>query len=405
MSDRNSVLVMSIRSGGGVRPAAEIIRSLAMRPVLVSENPEDRNRDSCEDHIVVDWENDDLDALVDQLKDRGIRPMAVVNNLEPLIGWQASVLRHFALPLGDSGLDVLSRKLSVRTLVRDLGLSTLSFWGGPVGELNVADVDHYPVILKPSEDSGGSRFVHRADNSAELERYATALAAALSPQCEVVVEEYLDGIESSLDGPVLDGHFRPLLHIEKTDHNESRHHDAGLCISPPTDQTVRAATDRAVELIDPLCKELCLDNLWLHVEVRTRKDGRTELVEINTRPGGRLYRSAAIRTTGIDPSKANLLLALAESDQADLRSAVRNDELVALVVFDAEKVGHVRAVTTREDLLEIEGVVDAYVLDGMQVTSLDQENNVAEVLITADDLTSLRALERHVRRVMDYEVL
>ncbi|MEU6207655.1 ATP-grasp domain-containing protein [Micromonospora musae] len=404
VNSTDAVLVLSIRGGGMVRPMAEIIRSLPARSVLVSNNPDDRNRDACDEHVVVDWLTDELPVLVERLAARGIRPVAVVNNLEPLITWQAAILRHYELPLGDSGLGVFADKAAVRRRVRELGLSGLRFWSSTAEDLATLGVDHFPVIVKPSRDSGASRFVRRADDADELRRCAAEIAASLGRDAHVVVEEYIDGVEHSLDGPVLDGRFRPLLHVEKLDHDERRHHDAGLCVSPPLSVAVRQGTAKISPVVDALCRDLRLDNLWLHVEARTRADGTCELVEINTRPGGRLYRAAVQRTTGIDPFEANLRLALPGIDDSAVRAAARNDELVAMVVFDAQSVGRVHVATSREDVLGVPGVVDALVLDGLEITTLEQENTVAEALITADDLPALRSVEEAVRAQVKYEI-
>lgn len=400
----NAVLVLSIRGGGGVRPTAHILRAKSLHSVLVSSDATDRNRDACDDHIVVDWNADELSTLDSRLAARGIRPIAVVNNVEPLIGWQVAILEHYGLLLGDSGLRTLGSKTTVRETLRRLGLSDLRFWGFPAAKLDTAGVDHYPVILKPSQDSGASRFVRRADDEEHLRQCVAEFLTVLPGDTELIAEEYIAGTEHSLDGPVLDGRFQPLLHVEKTGHDERRHHDAGLCVSPPNDPLVGNAVPDVRRLIDAVCRELNLDRLWLHVEARTRLDGSTELVEINTRPGGRLYRAAVIRTAGIDPFEANLRLSLPDADISDIRAAHRNAELIGMVVFDADSTGTVRATTTRDEMLGIDGVVDALISDGLEITTLEQENTVAEALVVADSISALTAVEDRVRALVKYDI-
>ncbi|PBO26974.1 hypothetical protein CLM84_28615, partial [Streptomyces albidoflavus] len=55
------------------------------------------------------------------------------------------------------------------------------------------------------------------------------------------VEEYIDGIEFSVDGPVLDGRFHPPFEVEKTEHDDGRHHEPGPVISHPVSARVRSA--------------------------------------------------------------------------------------------------------------------------------------------------------------------
>lgn len=56
MAESRDVLVFSKRFVGGVRILAEMLRELDLRPVLVSAEPEDINRDACDVHLVVDWD-------------------------------------------------------------------------------------------------------------------------------------------------------------------------------------------------------------------------------------------------------------------------------------------------------------------------------------------------------------
>src|SRR6202012_4044434 len=141
------------------------------------------------------------------------------------------------------------------------------------------------AIVKPTTVSGASFLGGRVDDAAELTAYRRHLAGRGAAGIELIIEEYLSGTEFSVDGPVVDGRFYPVLAVEKPEHDDTKHHDAGLQFHPPQRDPVRGAGRGLYETISTLCTHLRLDQVWLHFEGRSTDDGRTELIEINPRPG------------------------------------------------------------------------------------------------------------------------
>lgn len=404
MSHSRDVLVFSKRFVGGVRTLATMLRELDLRPVLVSADPEDINRDACDVHLVVDWDGGELGDLVRAADEAGVRPTAVVNLVDPLIGWQIRTAHHYGLPGGEPNREVLLSKTRVREEMTRLGLSALPFAGGPVAKFDVAAVAEYPVIVKPARDSGGSRLVRRADGPEQLAEHLREIAEKTSPDLEVIVERHIDGTEFSVDGPLLETGFRGLFSVEKSQHDELRHHDAGLRISPPPSAHVRRGAEQLTADISALCAGLGIVGGWLHVEGRVTADGRAELVEINPRPGGGLYRPATLRTCGIDSVQASVQMSLGGAAAEELAVATRNDELLALLPFEIDQVGRVARATPLDELKAIPGVVDGYQFDGMEVRSLDQENFFTEALITAETVEGLVEVADRVRAAFHYEM-
>ncbi|AUG78802.1 hypothetical protein CFP65_4035 [Kitasatospora sp. MMS16-BH015] len=402
IGSRRDVLIFSKRLAGGVRKVAQILEGLGRQPVLVSALAEDLNRDSCAAHLVVDWERDGPEALVAAAEAAGVVPTAVVNFVEPLISWQLAVARHYGLPGGEPGREALLSKARVREELRRIGRSELEFHAGPAAGIAVEAVARYPVIVKPSRDSGGSRLVRRADDAAALAAHLKEIEAVVGPDFELIVEGYLDGREFSVDGPLVAGEFHGLFVVEKTEHDEERHHDAGLNVSPPTSPHVaRGAAELTAEITE-LCHHLGLSQGWLHVEGRAFADGSAELVEINPRPGGGLYRSATMRTCGVDPIELSVLAALGELGPATARGYRRSEELLALYPVDADRPGTLTAATPVEEMLRIPGVVDAYRTMGYRVESFDQENIFAEFLLTAASPAALAEVAERVRAAFRY---
>lgn len=384
-----SVLILSKWNAGAVALAAEQLRARGLRPVLISEIPGTPNREKCDDHVVVDWDRENLSTLITRLDRRGIVPIAVVNLIEPLLPWQGGLVAHYDLPGVGAGIDVLASKTLVRERMRALGLSTISFCDDP------AEADFFPAIVKPSRDSTASRLVRRVDSPAELLAYRRHLVARGFVDTEMIIEEYLPGVEFSVDGPVVDGRFHPVLAVEKPDHDNVRHHDAGLRIHPPQSDHVRDGVRVLSEMTSALCSDLRLDQLWLHIEGRVDDDGRTELVEINPRFGGGMYPTAIQEISGIDPAEAVVSMSLGEFT-LDRLGSLRDRTIIGWVDVEAEELGRVEISATEDDLCELPGVIKAVVVDGYQVSDLEQENYFLRFAITADSVGQLRARAANV---------
>ncbi|MFE9364147.1 acetyl-CoA carboxylase biotin carboxylase subunit family protein [Streptomyces sp. NPDC006978] len=403
MAEERDVLIYSKRFEGGVRLVSRMLSDMGRRPVLVSDEPEDVNRDHCAAHVVVDWETAGLEDLVAAVGAAGVAPTAVVNFVDSLISWQVRTARHYGVTGGEPGREVLLSKARVRAAMADRGLSSLAFAAGAAASLDTDAVTSYPVIVKPDQDSGGSRLVRRAKDAAELVSCLEELAAAAGPETDVIVEEYIDGIEFSVDGPVLDGRFHPLFEVEKTGHDNRRHHDAGLLISPPVSALVRPAVGELSERVGALCTSLALGDSWLHVEGRTRADGTCELVEINPRPGGRMYRAATQRACGVDSIEMSVRMALGERLDGVLAEAAGSDtEMLAMLPFEADRVGTLASATSVEELKRIPGVVDGYLFENFRVVTMDRENFFAEAMMVADSVADLHKTAEQVRSLFTF---
>ncbi|MBB0242818.1 ATP-grasp domain-containing protein [Streptomyces alkaliphilus] len=388
-----SVLVLSWIAIGNVPAAVAELRARDLRPVLVSGLPDDPHAGLCDDHIVFDWDSEELSALTARIGERGIEPIAVVNMVEKLIEWSIALTTHYGLPGGGAGRAVLASKTLVREHMRALGLSDIKFSGDP------RSVDFFPAIVKPARESAASYMVQRVDDRDELLAYLKHLEESGAGDVELIAEEFVPGTEFSVDGPVLNGRFHPLLAIEKADHNDAKHHDAGLSFHPPRQSHVRDGVRALCEAINTLCADRGLDQIWLHFEGRSSRDGRTELVEINPRAGGfHTGVPASIQALyGIDVIAAVVSMALGEYAPQEL-GPMREQPMFGNVELEAEEIGTVEAVTTEADLLALPGIISVRLSDGYRVTQLNKENFFLSLTLTADSVEELR---EHATKALD----
>lgn len=394
-----SVLILSKWSNASsVAQIVDRLRDRGMRSVLITPSV-DRNCDKCDDHVLLDWNSDDLPTLVTRLDRRGIDPVAVVNPSELLNPWQIAIATHYGLPGADSFRDLLASKVLVRDHMRAMGLSAIRFCRDP------AEVDFFPAIVKPSRESAASWLVRRVDSPADLSAYQRHLAERGLAETELIIEEYLPGTEFSLDGPAVGGRFYPLMAVEMTDHDNTRHHNAGLQIHPPQQDHVRDGVRALTETIDALCADLRLDQIWLHIEARTAEGGQAELVEINPRPGGGMNTAGIRATSGIDQMEALISMSLGQfTIPPELPGPLRGRPFIGMVSLEAEELGIVEIRTTEGDIRALPGVLDAQLIDGFQITSLEKENFFAHFLLTADSVSQLRTRYATVISALDYHI-
>jgi biotin carboxylase len=181
--------------------------------------------------------------------------------------------------------------------------------GTPAEALAAAERIGYPVVLKP-RNLAASFGVSRADSAVELAAAYTRARSVTLPEAperydeDVLVEEFLDGPEISVDAVVLDGWVEPLV---------IAHKETGF---PPSFEE----TGHLVDAADPLSRDPELRSVLAaahagvgyttgvtHVELRHTGDG-LKVVEINGRLGGDMIPLLGQLATGTD---VNLVAAAA----------------------------------------------------------------------------------------------
>ena len=183
------------------------------------------------------------------------------------------------------------------TLVQDLATAR-----------QAADAIGYPVVMKPRA-LGGSIGVVRIDSERDLERgftCATAVSAGgLAPLYSgVVVEEYLEGKEYSVDCVSLMGETFPLVVAEKVLGVEPYFEEVGHIV--PALETPEVVA--ALAMVCEAHRVLGVDDLATCAEFRLTASG-PRLIEINARIGGDLMPVLGDLALGID-------LAVAAADVA-----------------------------------------------------------------------------------------
>lgn len=232
-----------------------------------------------------------------------------------------------------------NNKFLMREALRKRGVRSVSYAiCSDEGELRArAEAVGYPLIAKPPYGVG-SAFIKKCHDWAELEahyrrftsQYDQAVVAdyygapheielddehvlRYLPGKSILLEQYIDGIEGSVECVIADEKVYAVVVQEKLLLTErSGTVLENLLIAPPVSfpqSMVSAIRDYAVDCI----KAVGLRNAVVHLEFRLGAEGPV-VIEINPRLGG-LYVNSALRDiAGLDPYQIYLSILLGERD-------------------------------------------------------------------------------------------
>jgi biotin carboxylase len=168
----------------------------------------------------------------------------------------------------------------------------------------------YPVVLKPRGIAASLGVVLARDEAALREHFAfahdtTVPGALVYAESGVLVEEYADGPEISIDSAVFQGRVHPIC---------LAHKELGY---PPYFEEIGHFVDGAEPMLsDPALiadlerahAALGFTDGMTHTEYRLTPSG-PKLIEVNARLGGDLIPYLGMRATGIDPGLAAAAIA------------------------------------------------------------------------------------------------
>lgn len=228
--------------------------------------------------------------------------------------------------------------------------------GSLADTLRAAEGMTYPLILKPVSGSG-SKGIYRVNDRTELESAYAALAALVDPvrdpiftghAGDLIVEEFLQGSEHSVEGVVFQG--KPVV-FGVTDKSTSEPYRLETGHVFPS-QLPQEALDSIDDLVTKTVDAFGLDNSAFHLECIVGSDGRARLVECAARAGGGFITSDLIGlATGADAATQIVRVALGQAPQA------ASPRMVAGVrKLMAERPGTLQEITGLDEALRVPGV-------------------------------------------------
>ncbi|WP_328486011.1 ATP-grasp domain-containing protein [Streptomyces zaomyceticus] len=290
-----------------VAPGDEVYRGYCLKQVAadydvvaITAQPLTWEADHVVDHEVADpYQLDQLLAAGEAIAAR--RSLAgVLTWNEPLLVHTARLAEHLGLRTNPAAvMENCRNKHATRKLLA--AHQVPSARSGRVGDLLEATIlaedIGYPIVLKPAGQAG-SVGVIRVDNSEELARafdFAAAGAALAGGQnTDILVEEYLDGPEISVECVTQHGHTHTVAVTRKKLGFEPYFEEVGHTVD---------ATDLLLAEVAPIAaaaiRALGIDHGIQHVEMRLTSTG-PRIIEVNARIGGDLIGHLVRLATGLD---------------------------------------------------------------------------------------------------------
>ena len=213
-------------------------------------------------------------------------------------------------------------------------------------ELNKFNIT-YPCILKPT-DNAGSRGVIRVDRIEELYT-AFSYSRSHSREGYVIIEEFLEGTEVSVEVIVLDGISHILAITDKLTTGAPYFVEMGH--SQPS-QLPEDIQNKIKDLTCRAIKAIGIQNGPAHVEMMITLQG-PKMIELGARMGGDCITTHLVPlSTGVDMIKATIDIALGNKPNIEI---------------EFNKGSAIRYFNTHEgEIKSIEGVAEALLIEGVQ---------------------------------------
>jgi len=317
--------VLAVISAGylGKRRAYVRLAELGARLVVIDE-PGHWSSSMVDDGIAVAWlpvsvtGDPDVDAaaIVETLSEAGVRPDGVVTFWEISIAVAARVAQLLGLPGNPpEAVDAARSKVRTRELSTELGLPTpkarrvrsldeLFAASGYVG---------FPAVVKPEFGASAVGCVRVDDVEALPTVYSLVRDVVTTDPLsffragnDLLVEQYLDGVEFDVDLIMHDGKCVFSSVSQNWPTAEPSFQETGLHCPPDHN---RREVDRLVDLCIETAKRFRLDRGVLHIEGKCTTRG-PRVIEVNARMGGGRVFEIVRDVWGVDLVEATARAAL-----------------------------------------------------------------------------------------------
>jgi biotin carboxylase len=341
----------------------------------------------------------EVDAVLEDLRATEVEPVAVAT-----MGSDQAVLptARLAERLGLPGLpvrtaEIVADKRKMRSAFEAAGVPAAA--GREVKSVEDAAAAFQVTgraVMKPV-DGSAQRGVTEVRSAAELPA-AFERALAASRTNAVVLDQYLEGDEFTINGFLLDGEYFPMSITKRLLHPPP---PLGVCIAHRYPSGLSPERERELFRTAHLASTAVgIETGPSYVQVR-----ESFVIEVGARLGGGKDAELAKLVTGFDAIRANVLWALGELGPADLRSreAVATNGQVRFVVAPPGRIMRLDA----SPALALDGVHEAgfYWREGMTLLPLTSgAERLGYLVLTAAGEDELDELTDRALEALDVEI-
>ncbi|MFJ9698302.1 ATP-grasp domain-containing protein [Streptomyces fradiae] len=232
---------------------------------------------------------------------------------EALVEPAAAIVDSLGLPgMSREAVSVCRDKGRTRRRLAEAGVGQPRFAAVPSLDeaARAAEAIGYPVVLKPRGLAGSLGVVH-VPGPADLARAYREATAPSYPgvptyDAPVLVEEYADGPEISVDGLLADGVYRPLVLARKRVAMPPYFEEEGHLVDAADPLLT---SPELLAFLTDVHRALGATGSLTHTELRLTAKG-PRLIEVNARLGGGLIPLLGRLAGGVDPGRAGARAAL-----------------------------------------------------------------------------------------------
>lgn len=218
--------------------------------------------------------------------------------------------------------------------------------------VQVAEEWGCPLVIKPA-DNAGSRGVRRVDRPEALAE-AYALAAGSSRSGQVIIEEFMVGVESTVECLCSEGQVEVLAISDKK--HVPFPECVAICLTYPPHFSADVQ-DEIRQVVRAATKAVSVDSGPVHAEVMVTSTG-VKMVELAARGGGfRVFSDIVPLVSGVDIVKETVKMAMGVP--ADIKA--RYAHAAVLRFFNPQQRGKLIAVHGVEDARAVAGIQDVVI--------------------------------------------
>lgn len=224
---------------------------------------------------------------------------------------------------------------------------------------NEANIDYsnikYPVIVKPT-DSAGGRGINLVENKDEfIDKVKDSSSAGISG--DVLVEEYLDGSEVSVEVLVVDGNPYILQITDKITSGAPYFYEVGHVQPSELPQDTK---NKISDLARNAVIAVGIKSGAAHVEIKITGQG-PKMIELGARMGGDCITTHLINNSieGINMTEAVIKLALGE--KVDITNYGNSGKSVAIKFMPASS-GKIKSIDGVDNAKKVEGVIHVEII-------------------------------------------
>lgn len=354
------------------------IQAMGCEVVVIDRNPESPGFKIADFYEIVDIVDIDgaikiarkynIDAII-PLSDYGVQTAAAVSEKLGLIGLSYQVAKN------------VTSKAKMREIWEEKGVPSAKF--KVVNDLSgaykaIEELNTWPLIFKPTDSrGGGSRGVSRVDSIEEVEE-ALKFAQSFYEDRSVIIEEFLDGIEHSMEILVYNNTIQVLAISDKEKMPFPYRVDKSV-IYPTilTGESLKSLINAAKVAV----QALDITNGAVHVELCSTKTG-PRLFELGARfGGGHTPNPILLFLTGFDVVQEVTKILLGEAPLAIPKALSKKG---CVYRFITPPAGILKSVSGLERVKELDGVLDCglWVKAGEEIHSVKKGGDRAGYIVT-----------------------